>query len=84
MCGHIHQPEMREISNQHGKTMYLNSGDWIENLTSLEYVNNVWTVYRFSENEVSHKVASLAEEDDFNDSELFENLVEEFNSMRQK
>jgi UDP-2,3-diacylglucosamine pyrophosphatase LpxH len=84
VCGHIHQPEMREISNQHGKTMYLNSGDWIENLTSLEYVNNEWIIYRFSENEVRHKVASVAEEDDFNDSELFENLVEEFNSMRQK
>jgi UDP-2,3-diacylglucosamine pyrophosphatase LpxH len=84
VCGHIHQPEMREISNQHGKTMYLNSGDWIENLTSLEYVNNEWSIYRFSENEVDHKGASVPEEDDFNDTELFENLVEEFNSMRQK
>ena len=84
VCGHIHQPEMREISNQHGKTMYLNSGDWIENLTSLEYVNNQWSIYRFNENEVDHKGASVAEEDDFNDTELFENLVEEFNSMRQK
>ena len=84
VCGHIHQPEMREISNQYGKTMYLNSGDWIENLTSLEYVNNEWTVYRFNENEVEHKGVPVTEEDDFNDTELFENLVEEFNSMRQK
>lgn len=84
VCGHIHQPEMREISNQHGKTMYLNSGDWIENLTSLEYVNNEWSIYRFNENEVDHQGASVPEEDDFNDTELFENLVEEFNSMRQK
>ena len=84
VCGHIHQPEMREISNQQGKTLYLNSGDWIENLTSLEYVNNQWSIYRFNENEVEHKGASVAEEDDFNDTELFENLVEEFNSMRQK
>jgi UDP-2,3-diacylglucosamine pyrophosphatase LpxH len=84
VCGHIHQPEMREISNQHGKTMYLNSGDWIENLTSLEYVNDEWTVYRFTENAVDHKGARVTEEDDLNDSELFENLVEEFNSMRQK
>jgi UDP-2,3-diacylglucosamine pyrophosphatase LpxH len=84
VCGHIHQPEMREISNQQGKTLYLNSGDWIENLTSLEYVNNQWSIYRFNENEVDHKGASVAEEDDFNDTELFENLVEEFNSMRQK
>jgi UDP-2,3-diacylglucosamine pyrophosphatase LpxH len=50
VCGHIHQPEMREITNDQGKTMYLNSGDWIENLTALEYVNNEWSIYRFNEN----------------------------------
>src|SRR3954453_5721750 len=36
-CGHIHQPEISVKSNNHGTTIYLNSGDWIENLTSLEY-----------------------------------------------
>src|SRR6185312_13716700 len=45
ICGHIHQPEMREISNQHGSIMYLNSGDWIENLTALEYVSGTWSIY---------------------------------------
>jgi UDP-2,3-diacylglucosamine pyrophosphatase LpxH len=86
VCGHIHQPEMREISNDHGKTMYLNSGDWIENLTALEYVNNEWSIYRFTENEIEidKKESSISEEDDLNDSELFDNLVEEFNLMRQK
>src|SRR5690606_18836385 len=39
ICGHIHQPEMRKITNQQGSIMYLNSGDWIENLTALEYTN---------------------------------------------
>lgn len=86
VCGHIHQPEMREITNDHGKTMYLNSGDWIENLTALEYVNNEWSIYRFNENEMKldNKESSIAEEDDLNDGELFDNLVEEFNLMRQK
>ncbi len=36
ICGHIHHPEMRQINNAHGSIMYLNSGDWIENLTALE------------------------------------------------
>jgi UDP-2,3-diacylglucosamine pyrophosphatase LpxH len=86
VCGHIHQPEMREITNDQGKTMYLNSGDWIENLTALEYVNNEWSIYRFNENEIKldNKESSIAEEDDLNDGELFDNLVEEFNLMRQK
>lgn len=81
-CGHIHQPEMREISNQYGKTMYLNSGDWIENLSSLEYVNSEWSVYRFNEMDMKDKTLSISEKDELNDTQLFENLVEEFNSMR--
>ncbi|MDP4704714.1 MAG: UDP-2,3-diacylglucosamine diphosphatase [Polaribacter sp.] len=48
ICGHIHQPEMKEINNQKGETMYLNSGDWIENLTALEYHNNSWTLYEYA------------------------------------
>ena len=33
---------MREVSNDKGKVMYLNSGDWVENLTALEYNNGDW------------------------------------------
>jgi UDP-2,3-diacylglucosamine pyrophosphatase LpxH len=35
ICGHIHQPEIKKIGTPKGKTMYLNSGDWVENLTAL-------------------------------------------------
>jgi UDP-2,3-diacylglucosamine pyrophosphatase LpxH len=45
ICGHIHQPQMREVSNKKGKTLYLNSGDWIENLSALEYASGVWRIY---------------------------------------
>ena len=48
VCGHIHQPEMRELQIQHGSIMYLNSGDWIENLTALEYTNGEWSIYKYS------------------------------------
>ena len=47
ICGHIHHPGMREISNKEGRIMYLNSGDWIENLSALEYNNGEWTIYRY-------------------------------------
>ncbi len=45
ICGHIHQPVIREVSNDNGKCIYLNSGDWIENLTALEYHNEKWKLY---------------------------------------
>jgi len=49
ICGHIHQPQHRVIETKDGKVTYLNSGDWIENLTSLEYANNEWKVYHYDE-----------------------------------
>jgi UDP-2,3-diacylglucosamine pyrophosphatase LpxH len=45
ICGHIHQPQVREIETDKGKVTYLNSGDWVENLTALEYEGNRWTLY---------------------------------------
>jgi UDP-2,3-diacylglucosamine pyrophosphatase LpxH len=80
VCGHIHQPEMRKIENQHGSIMYLNSGDWIENLTALEYNNNEWKIYHFDQEAFKKEIHE--EEEELNDSKLFENLVEEFNLMK--
>ncbi len=45
VCGHIHQPCMRTITVDHGRIEYLNSGDWIENLSALEYNNGRWGLY---------------------------------------
>ena len=83
VCGHIHQPEMREMENEHGKIMYLNSGDWIENLTALEYVNSEWKIYRFDESEYKNLVEHETEEE-LNNTQLFDNMVEEFNLMKQE
>jgi UDP-2,3-diacylglucosamine pyrophosphatase LpxH len=49
ICGHIHQPQKRIIETKNGKVTYLNSGDWVENLTSLEYNNNEWSIYQYNE-----------------------------------
>lgn len=51
VCGHIHQPQMKTIIGEKGSTVYLNSGDWIENLTSLEWNNGQWSLYKFEEDE---------------------------------
>jgi hypothetical protein len=29
--------------------MYLNSGDWVENLTALEYNKGAWSLYKYHE-----------------------------------
>ena len=47
ICGHIHQPEIRQIETDQGTVTYLNSGDWIENLTALEYHQGSWQIYRY-------------------------------------
>ena len=48
VCGHIHQPEIRKIDKQKGSVVYLNSGDWIENLTALEYHKEKWSIYTYN------------------------------------
>ena len=30
--------------------MYLNSGDWVENLTALEYDNGKWEIFNYDKN----------------------------------
>ncbi|HUN04830.1 MAG TPA: UDP-2,3-diacylglucosamine diphosphatase, partial [Niabella sp.] len=47
VCGHIHQPEKRKIANEVGEVTYLNSGDWVENLTALEYDHGKWDIFRY-------------------------------------
>jgi UDP-2,3-diacylglucosamine pyrophosphatase LpxH len=47
VCGHIHQPENRIIHTPEGQVNYLNSGDWVENLTALEYTNKEWTIFKY-------------------------------------
>ncbi|MFT3909065.1 MAG: UDP-2,3-diacylglucosamine diphosphatase [Ferruginibacter sp.] len=85
ICGHIHQPEKRTITNQHGSITYLNSGDWIENLSALEFVNNEWSIYKFNEEEYLKMM--IANEDDENElyltsQQLFGNLVDEFKQLQ--
>ncbi|PWS28147.1 UDP-2,3-diacylglucosamine hydrolase [Pedobacter yonginense] len=67
VCGHIHQAEKREISSNDGTVTYLNSGDWVESLTALEYHNQNWTVFKyehkdFVKDEVDDGILSDAED----------------------
>lgn len=53
VCGHIHQPKMLVKENKQGKTTYLNSGDWIENFTALEYQFKRWKIYNYNQDKLS-------------------------------
>lgn len=79
ICGHIHQPEIRTITNQQGSITYLNSGDWIENLTALEYNEGQWTLYRHTDTIVAPDEDS---DEDLDASQLFSHMLEEFNLLR--
>ncbi len=51
LCGHIHRPQMQEVTAANGhKVTYLNSGDWVEHLTSLEFHRGKWSVYQYDTN----------------------------------
>jgi len=56
ICGHIHQPEIRTVVTENGAVIYMNSGDWIENLTSLEYADGKWSIYKYFEDEVAQAI----------------------------
>ncbi|HZI24918.1 MAG TPA: UDP-2,3-diacylglucosamine diphosphatase [Chryseolinea sp.] len=79
ICGHIHHPEIKVIKNDKGQVTYLNSGDWVENLTSLEYYEGAWHIYRYIEDKNARalKLPKRFSEKLDND-EIFRDLVNEF------
>ncbi|MEO6549782.1 MAG: UDP-2,3-diacylglucosamine diphosphatase [Ferruginibacter sp.] len=84
ICGHIHHPEMRVITNEEGSITYLNSGDWVESLSALEYANGVWTIFRFNEaDHIQMRLDKQEEDEDLSNDQLFENMLQQFNLMKQ-
>ncbi|ROH95646.1 UDP-2,3-diacylglucosamine diphosphatase [Chryseobacterium daecheongense] len=70
ICGHIHQPQIREVVNKKGSCTYLNSGDWIENLSALEYHNNEWKIFYYDEHKHLLKDEEVEEIKEMDTSEL--------------
>lgn len=81
VCGHIHHPEIRPIETEKGKVIYLNSGDWVENLTSLEYNEGAWRIYSYKEDKVARtiKLSKKIKEDE---DEIFRDLVSQFLTVK--
>jgi UDP-2,3-diacylglucosamine pyrophosphatase LpxH len=73
VCGHIHQPQIKKIAVKDKEVTYLNSGDWVENATALEYSEGQWTLYKHQ-----HTKAIIEEKEDLSLSyaQLFEEVIE--------
>ena len=83
VCGHIHQPGMRTVSSEKGETLYLNSGDWVENLTALEYDGKDWSVYRYHDDKIARAVKlSKRFIRNLDNDLIFKDLVNQFLTMK--
>ena len=86
VCGHIHQPKKELIEKKNGKTLYLNSGDWVENLTALEYSFKRWRIYHYNRDkllpffvdedvrdmDINELIASITKEENVKSKELLD------------
>ena len=77
ICGHIHEPKIEQITTEKGSTMYLNSGDWIENLTALEYNHKKWKIYK-------HTLSEELKEDEEMHFEYENELAKQFITLLKK
>jgi len=80
ICGHIHRPEITTITTEHGSIEYMNSGDWVENLTSLEYDRGEWSLYVYDAREFEEQTQT--EQDnviELTATQLYAELLTEFN-----
>jgi UDP-2,3-diacylglucosamine pyrophosphatase LpxH len=74
ICGHIHEPKIVNIENKYGSTLYLNSGDWVENLTALEYHKKRWKLYSYAESNFTEE-ENLFEMEDILSSQLISSII---------
>ena len=55
ICGHIHTPEIKNISG----TVYMNSGDWVENCSALvEHHDGSWEIINWRESHSKTKTST--------------------------
>ncbi|MDQ3141370.1 MAG: hypothetical protein M3Q56_03880 [Bacteroidota bacterium] len=66
VCGHIHEPIIRSVERDGKKVIYMNSGDWIENLSALEMEFNEWKIYKYNND------LDKIESEKFSNLELFD------------
>jgi UDP-2,3-diacylglucosamine pyrophosphatase LpxH len=79
LCGHIHHPEMKKIFTEKGSVNYLNSGDWVENLTAIEYHKGTWSMYHYNEKDYYYTEDEQEEKFEYmTNQEIFSAMLNEF------
>lgn len=79
ICGHIHHPEIKSVDTKHGHVTYMNSGDWIENLTALEYTSGKWSIYNYNEDPVAQAIDINKKKSKESAKTMMESLMLELN-----
>lgn len=74
ICGHIHEPKIIKKENKYGSTLYLNSGDWVENLTALEYHKKRWKLFSYSQSNFTEE-ENLFEMEDILSNHLITSIL---------
>jgi UDP-2,3-diacylglucosamine pyrophosphatase LpxH len=84
VCGHIHKPAMKTITTEKGSVVYLNSGDWVENLTALEYHGGKWRVYNYRDDRAAQSIKLPKRFKRADDKELFTEMRDQVLSKATK
>ena len=82
VCGHIHTPKIESFNINGEEIIYMNSGDWLESLSSLEYVDNKWSIYMHKRTEQEYKGDDSRIE--MTNKELYKDLIAEFEILQDK
>jgi UDP-2,3-diacylglucosamine pyrophosphatase LpxH len=82
VCGHIHTPKIESFDINGEEIIYMNSGDWLESLSSLEYVDNKWSIYMHKRTEQEYKGVDSRIE--MTNKELYKDLIAEFKILQDK
>ncbi len=83
VCGHIHTPKIESFNINGEQVIYMNSGDWLESLSSLEYVDNKWSIYIHKRTEQEYK-GDNDSRIEMTNKELYKDLIAEFKILQDK
>lgn len=82
ICGHIHQPVIRTVNHDQKTVCYMNSGDWVENLTALEYRWGQWSLYEY--HELDFIGESREDQDEPEEAQNFTEILSQLTMLSQK
>ena len=83
VCGHIHTPKIESFNINGEEVIYMNSGDWLESLSSLEYADNKWSIYMHKRTEQEYK-GDGDSRIEMTNKELYKDHVAEFKILQDK